>query len=164
MKKVLLSLLILVLYSNLCYGEIYTQNNSFDKSIIVYSKSNSQPKQLPRFYIFKKYTTDNLTRFSVTLHNQNIVTNIFNNTEDAKIKLDDNEILTLNTRVSVDARLERQCTMSFEQDVAEKILNCSKLEFQIPVYFRREHEETSYFYAVVPQDVLNEWKNVIRCN
>ena len=161
MKKFIILLFLLSTFVNICSAEIVKQNNNFDKSTIIYIKSKSQPKQLPRFYIFKKYTVNNKSNYFLSLQNQNTVTNTFNNCENAKIKFDDNEIITVDTFVTVDARHERQATLRFNQDVANKILNCSKIEIQLSVYFRREHEETSYFYALVPTEVIDEWKQVI---
>ena len=160
-KSIFILTILLFFNSNTLEAQINTSINTFDNSKIIYSISDKQPKQLPKYYLFIKYISTQATNYYLTIHNKNGVTNLFSGNEDVKLKINGNDIYTIETVISTDIRLERQATLRFNDKFANIILNAETIEFQLPVYKERINEETTYFYLSVPNSVLEEWKQVI---
>lgn len=159
-EKLIISCLLLSFF-NIANAEITQTTNNFDNSKIIYSISDKQPKQLPKYYLFKKYISAQSTNYYLTIHNKNGVTNLFSGNEDVKLKINGADIYTIETVISPDIRLERQATLRFDDKFASILLNAENIEFQLPVYAERINEKTTYFYLSVPKAILEEWKQVI---
>jgi hypothetical protein len=162
MIRIIYFLVLLVLISSPVSAQITSSVNNFDNAKIIYYKSNPQSTQFPKLYLLKKYITKSAVTYYLTVHNKNGVSNSFSDVENAKIKIDNDKVYELDTKISYDLRLERQSTIRFDDTFAKVLLTAKKMEFQFPVFVNRTDEETNYYHVLVPNDVLSEFKQVIQ--
>lgn len=151
------------MFFNTANAEVLKTTNSFDNSKIVISYFHSKELKIPKTCTFKKCNSE----YYLTLTNSN-KSYLISTLEPIKIKTD-NTIYSVNTNAFTSNSGYRQLITAFiPQNIIQNISIASQITLQVPAIKQPvdidEKNLISYLIVDIPQNYIEEWKQVINMN
>ena len=164
MKKFILFIFSTLFISNICSAEIIREINSFDNSTMLTSVINTKDyvEDIPREIIFKKTCSNsNESKYFISFVNQYKIKNGYSPFEPIKIKFN-NSLEDIQSYPIQLYRTAQRGQLAFLVDniFIDKLEKSDNLQFQIPISTSYV-SHVKYIDFTLPQNILDEWKQVI---
>ena len=153
--KIFCILITSLILSNFCSAEIIKTHNPFDNSSQFISLYKNRISQYPQTLIFKKYGND----YYLLGKKPTRMINYLSNLENPKIKIDE-KYFSLDCRI-YDYNFYQNFSFKFTDEVIKEILSANSIMFQMPTLIHNKDIFIDYYQFSIPQNVLDEWKQVI---